>query len=185
MNVISPAHTDGAFSIQLARAFTRIKYVFMTMRSKLNMDAGLSEVNDFWHPHGYHDNYQPNKDTLEWQMQVGSTTMPTYPIRSLAESYYQLEKCMGNYASIDGMSILADEYRSNKYVLGYDTERAATGPGGGGSFSGMSTRGGEVIRLEVKHINADSADQAPNRVYVTLHHDVLVNIRLEGVEVLD
>ena len=141
MNVISPSHTDGAFAIQLARAFTRIRTVFMTMRSQLNMTAGLSEVNDLFCPHGYADNYQYDKDTMEFQMQVGTQVMPQYPIRSLAEFYYQLEKAMNTYASIDGMSILADEYRSNKFIVGIDTEKAAVGPGGGGSFPAAPTPG--------------------------------------------
>ena len=92
---------------------------------------------------------------------------------------------MNTYASIDGMSISEQEYYSNKFIIALDTEKAAVGPGGGGSFSGMSTRGGETLRIEVKHINAPTANEAPNRIYVTLHHDVLVNIKLEGVEVMD
>ena len=145
----------------------------------------MSEVNDFACPHSYGDNYVFDRDTMEFQMQVGTEVMPQYPIRSLAEFYYHLEKSMNTFASIDGMSISEQEYRSNKFIIGMDTEKAAVGPGGGAAFSGLSTRGGETLRLEIKHINAPSANEAPNKIYVTLHHDVLVNIRLEGVEILD
>ena len=92
---------------------------------------------------------------------------------------------MNTYASIDGMSISEAEYYSDKFIIGIDTERCSIGPGGGAEFRGMSTRGGETLRIEMKHINAPSANEAPNKMFVTLHQDVLVNIKLEGVEVMD
>ena len=186
MNVISPSHTDGAFSIQIARAFTRIKSVFATFRNQVNATTnGMSEVNDFACPHSYADHEQFDRDTMEFQLQVGTEVMPTYPIRSIAEFFDHLETCMNTYASIDGMSMSEHEYYSNKFIIGIDTEKASIGAGGEAAFTEMSTRGGETLRVEMKHINSPTANEAPNKIYFTIHHDVLVNIRLGGCEVLD
>ena len=83
------------------------------------------------------------------------------------------------------MPISEQEYYSNKFIICLDTEKVSIGPGGGAAFTGLSTRGGETLRIEMKHINAPTANEAPNKILVTLHHDVICELRLEGVSVLD
>ena len=57
-------------------------------------------------------------------MQIGSKLYPEYHIRSPTEAYYQLRKTLGHQSStVHKFAITAGEYKSNKFVLGIDTEQ--------------------------------------------------------------
>jgi len=180
MNVISPSHVNGAFSIQLARAFSRVKTLYASMAT-INDDGTQSY--QWFHPIDAAQ-YNPDRDTLQWQYMVGSRSMPDHACRSVAESAMHLLKSLNLTAAEEGLGHKPEEFYSNKFFMAYDCERAATGPGGGAAYSGLSTRGGETIRLEVKGINTGNGN-APTRCWVTIHHEILVNIKLDSVEVFD
>ena len=50
-----------------------------------------------------------------FQIQIGSTTMPEYPMTTLTETLHQLRKTVGNPLHIYGRW-----YRSHKYTIGLD-----------------------------------------------------------------
>mgnify|MGYP006975817718 FL=1 len=86
-------------------------------------------------------------------MQLGNKLFPEYPIRSVAESYYQLRKVMGDYHSNTGaMDINPQDYRSTKYVIGIDTEKML-----GASFSGMETKSGSLLTLRLDKQGTNAA----------------------------
>ena len=66
-------------------------------------------------------------------------------------------------------------------------EKAGTGPGGGAEFTGLDTSvgGGSNIRLEMKNMDAESAAQTLDRVYLTLVCSVIAVLEERGVTVLD
>ena len=66
--------------------------------------------------------YDHSKE-LEFQMQIGSKMFPEYPIRSMAEIYYQLRKALGIHSTNAQMNILHRYYRDHKFVIGFDTEK--------------------------------------------------------------
>jgi len=75
-------------------------------------------------------------------------------------------------------------------MVGVDMEKAATGPGGGVSFTGVSTRGGELLTVDYKNLGVfsedASADTTAKQSFVFLNYDALLNIRGDGApEVLD
>ena len=112
--------------------------------------------------------------------------MPQYPVRSLAEFAYHLEKALDLSASAEGNSIAPREYRTDKFIIGLDVEEAGTGPGGGAEFTGLDTSvgGGSNIRIEMEKLNTEAA-QVVDRVYLTLVHNVIAVLEERGVTVLD
>ena len=79
-------------SLSIARSFTRLKSVFVTMFHGDGTDSSNKVANYFYHPMigGY------DKDAeVEFQLQLGSAVFPQYPIRSLAEAFYSLRKTLG------------------------------------------------------------------------------------------
>ena len=145
--------------------------------------------------------YQSDRDTVEFQLHVGSETIPQYPIRSLAEFAYHLEKTLDLTASVEGISIAASKYRTKSFIIGLDTEKAGTGPGGGSEFTGLDTSvgGGSNIRIEMKNLNAfpgapagadpttapAKTSQVSDRVYLTLVYNTIAVLEERGVTVLD
>ena len=103
---------------------------------------------------------------------------------SLAEAFYRLRLALGKVSGDETMTITGQQFRNYRFILAIDTEKAATGLGGGVSFSGISTRGGELLTADFKGVGAN-AGEAPTQSYVHLHYDALVNLRIDGCEVLD
>ena len=81
-------------------------------------------------------------------MQIGSKLFSEYPIRSLAESFYQLRKALGIHVSNAQMHMVQQSYRDNKFVIGISTEKM-----NGASFTRMNTRAGDLLTLKMKGAN--------------------------------
>ena len=171
-------------------------------------DKELNETNAFFWPSrsvpkgsGGYGAYNPPQDVVEFQLHVGSETMPQYPIRSLAEFAYHLEKALDLTASVEGISITPAQYRTDKFIIGLDVEKAGTGPGGGAEFTGLDTSvgGGSNIRIEMKNLNAFAGQaaganpdttpartsQVVDRIYLTLVFNAIAVLEERGVTVLD
>ena len=89
-NVQTATGKDNSLSI--ARSFTRIRSVFVTMFHGDGTDVNDKVANYFYHPM----NATYNKDAeVEFQLQLGSAVYPQYPIRSLAEAFYSLRTTLG------------------------------------------------------------------------------------------
>jgi hypothetical protein len=85
------------------------------------------------------------------------------------------------------ISILPREFRDTKFIVGFDLEKAATGPAGGVSFSGISSRGGELLTIDTKGFGAVNADPllatAPVMSFVSLNFDAIIEINQDGVTI--
>ena len=109
-----PAGLDKNFSAHITRAVTRLKPVFITLHKPDN--ATYKQVNDFYHPCTI--NGQLNiANEHSYQVQIGSKPIPGYPVNSLAESYSQLKKTVGQ-----SFKMHSSWYRSRKYIIGLDLE---------------------------------------------------------------
>ena len=106
---------------------------------------------------------------------------------STREAWYQLSKLLGHHASLDGVSIPPGEWQASSFVIGLDMEKAATAPGSGNAaFTGMSTRNaGDTLRFAFDAVNCRDDNSRPSRMYITLHMDLVVELRAEGVVLLD
>ena len=138
--------------------------------------ARHKEVNNFYHPMsaGANGGYFVKDEHQVW-LQIGSKLLPEYPITSVTEALYQLEKAVGH-----PFRMYSRWYRTHKYIIGFECERIA-----GAGFTGMSTKNGGLLVLNFREC-ADSANaNVPSRVYCCLHYGCVLNIKDSGVEVLD
>jgi hypothetical protein len=169
---------DPNFSAHITRALTRLKSVFITLQDQ----AGGAElsfykiVNTFWHPMGS----RPDADydigeEHQVQIQVGSKLFPEYPIKGLAEAMYQLKKTVGK-----PFNITDSEYRLNKYIVALDMEKISHA-----GFTGLNTKAGEMLTINFRNCTGFSALSTPSRVFCALHYDAVINIKSEGIELLD
>ena len=131
--------------------------------------------------------FQHNTE-VEAQIQIGSKLIPEHPIRSSAEAFYQLRKCMGSHqaGSSYAINILDREYRNNKFILAFDCERQTNA-----GFSGLNTRTGDLITIKMlnfKHIANNGETWAatyPDFQHTTLEYDAIMTSTDAGVQVLE
>ena len=72
-------------------------------------------------------------------------------------------------------------YRTTKYIIGLDLEKVS-----GAGFTGMSTKGGDLMTLNFRDCNLDGVGgSTPQRVFCALNYDVVLNIKDSGVDFLD
>ena len=93
--------SSSDFAVNVSRACSRLKSVFINFDSTPHTITTAGETlvhkqfNTFTHPmtdsefSGMVYDYQKE---LQWQLQIGSKNFPEYPVRSLAETFYQLKK---------------------------------------------------------------------------------------------
>ena len=180
-------------NLSVSRAVTRLKSVFVTLDKDVsyeNKEGGFKarkSFNDFYSPMNDYSlgnnmvNMHYNQEgEFDFQMQIGSVRYPQNQIRSHTEAYYQLKKCLGIQSSpVHSFDINAIEYRHSKMIIGIDTERQL-----GSGFTGISTRSGDVMTIQLNHKHPDPLTYA-TQVYITLHSDNVLEIRDSGVSVFD
>jgi len=120
---------------------------------------------------------------LQYQIQIGSKLFPEYPVTSISESFAQLKKCLGILGSnFHSVSITPMQYRSNKFIIGCDTEKALQA-----GFTGLNTRQGDLLSIKVKAIDKTvlTKEKMPDTMFVVLHSDQIMEISDSGVQVFD
>ena len=116
---------------------------------------------------------------MEIQLSIGSKLYPEYPVRSVAEAFYQLRKCMGTETSnFHSLDITPHQYRSHKFIAAFDTEKYL-----GSAFTGMNIKQGSLMILKMRASCASG--YMPDIVYIVLHFDSIVSIRDTGIEVFE
>jgi len=180
---------SATFNVNVIRAVTRLKAIFFTFFGEVP-DAQklyMKEANLFYHPMFYASGgydatgvYNPALE-LDLQLQLGSKLTPEYPIRSLAEAFYQLRKCLGVVASpIHGFTITPGDYRQYKFIVGLDQEKLLDS-----AFTGQNTRSGELLTIRCKGANAANIANPPSKVYIVLLTDNILEISAAGCNVFD
>ena len=114
------------------------------------------------------------------------------PISSFAESYYQLQKCVG--ALTTGVGIASGPtYRSTNFHAAVDFERVGSTPAGEAAFTGQNTKlAGEQLRIVFENVSplrhndvGTDWDWTPDAMFVICNYDEVCQLRLEGVLVAD
>ncbi len=187
--VTQTQRSEGAAqTLVLARSFTRLKGIFVTF-FRANDPTGLKNISNFQYHHHGAGAYNHAADGLEVQMQIGAKKYPEYPMSCLAEFYYRLRLAVGAHFGDVPINVLPHEFRSSKFMIAVDTEKAASGPAGGVSFSGVSTRGGELLTIDYKGFGAPHADAAlstvPTQSFISLNFDCVVDITASGCSISD
>jgi hypothetical protein len=182
--------------VTLSRAFARVKDIYITFDSDNSRGVVNTEANNFisWHGkpdknvYGASNPYDADHgEGFRFQLQTGAMVFPDLPITSHAEAFYQLSKSLAMQSHNEGVSIPPGEYLGLNFILALDLEKMYSSPGAGFvRFSGLNTQGaGDTLRMTFQNINARSPDWLPTRQFVTLHHDVVIELRAEGVICLD
>jgi hypothetical protein len=181
--------TSADFAINVSRAVTRLKSIFINFdNAHAKTDNGSSLVhkqfNTFLHPMRGPDYEVDDYDyqyELQWQVQIGSKMFPEYPVRSLAETFYQLKKSLGVHGSaFHSLSITPEQYRTDHFIIGIDTEKILEA-----GFTGLNTRSGDLMIVRGKYANASITNAFANSIYMILHTDQILEIRDSGCQVFD
>ncbi len=174
--------TDASFNVNVSRAVTRLKSIFLSMVGVQTSNTDdLKEFNNFWHPMG--GAYAFGKE-LEVHVQIGNKLFPEYPIRSVSEAFSQLRKTMGIHQSpFHSLDITGAQYRSSKHIIAIDTEKVLEA-----GFTGLNTRAGDLMTIKVKPLDVSSTGMGalkPTKFYTILHSDNILEIKESGVHVWD
>jgi hypothetical protein len=168
--------------VKVSRSLTRLKSVFLSMIALPTTRACAKGVpNDFWHPMAAGDYNYANE--LQLQIQIGSKLYPEYPIRSLAEAFYQLRKTLGLHFGNEAMAIQPRYYRKDSFIASVDLEKVLAS-----SFTGLNTMDGQMLTIRMASSNASTIPLPPSTtcsLYYTLVYDSILNVNLSGIEVLE
>ena len=173
--------SNSSVSINVQRAFTRLKSAFVSLVNTDDLATGVRKEFNFFYNPSFHATspYDSSKD-VQFQLQIGSKLYPEYPIWSTQESFYQLRKTLGVHStSFHSVDISAIEYKSTKYIVGIDTEKVLAA-----GFTGLNTKSGDLMTVKFNRMPTDSLT-APDKMYIILHADVVMNIRDSGVEIFE
>ena len=163
--------SNGSFSLNLARALTRLKSVYFCIVKADTVNQGtkfVGRVNK--------DLIDGRTDIMNYHLQVGSQRFPGQPATGVAEHYYRLTQALGNDMDHDSISLDPGRYLDDKTVYAINLERV----GNEAAFSGISTMEGKTLTLTV---NNAFEGNAVHNVYVFQVADFLANIRKGAVDI--
>ena len=195
-NLQIQAAANQSWAVTLSRAFSRIKDIWITFDSDGSHGHMQTESSSFlnWHGKDNYDTYGDNNyynsaygEGWRFQMTTGSLIFPDLPMSSAQEAWYQLSKVLGLHSSLESVSIPPGEWLGNNFIIALDMDKMSSSPGAGyAAFTGQSTRNaGDTLRFAFDNVYPKNANSTPQRMYVTLHMDLVLELRAEGCVLLD
>ena len=178
-------------SVNLTRSCSRLKTVFVSFggdyptadADELTKSVIRKDWNAFFHPMVYDiESSAFDKDEeVQIQLLIGNKTFPVFPIRSAAEAYTHLKKALGVHgSSFHSLSIdTIQKYCYDHFIVAFDTEKVL-----GASFSGINCRQ-DLISISGKPAGKNTFDRRPNKIWVAMQTDYVVEIRETGSLVID
>ena len=174
-NVQTATGNDHALSI--ARSFTCLKSVFVTMFHGDGTDNNDKVANYFYHP--LNATYTKDSD-VAFQLQLGSAVYPQYPIHSLAEALHSLRKTLG-ITNSGSANISKRWFMRDKFVLATDLGKMIRA-----SFTGYNSRSGDLLTIKLRNAwDGSDVASAPSQVHTVLHYDAVLQISGVGSHVLE
>jgi hypothetical protein len=159
------------FTLSLSRGLSKLKqayFVICKIGEKASRDHTSSLTNDV------------SDSNMEFHFEVGSSKYPDNACIGTQESFLRLKQAMGHMHDHQSISIRPSDYVLKQSTFGIDFERC----GNEASYTGLSTRNGSVMTLQVKNSQATAADVC--QCFVYLVYDGIVNIRAGGaIDVLE
>ena len=181
--------TTSKMAVNVARALTRLKSVFVTFIKTPNDENDRFKTFskdwcDFFSPmspDNFDGNFKHNSEgEFEFQLQIGSKLYPEYPIRSHAEAFYQLRKMLGILSSsVHNFDINACSFRNDRFIIAIDTEKVLEA-----GWTGLNTRAGDLMRIRFDLHSADE-DRQPDRMHIIMKSDQILEIRDSACQVFD
>ncbi|MEC7273619.1 MAG: hypothetical protein VXU48_00055, partial [Verrucomicrobiota bacterium] len=118
-------------------------------------------------------------DNLEAFLALGPNRYPVYPTQKLCAHYMFYLDALGKLNSdAHAPGVTLKKYRKDAMILGFNMEKAHSGSGA--SWSGVSTRNGDLLTVFIKN-----APGASNKMMVTAHFEVVCRISAQGCDLLD
>ena len=119
---------------------------------------------------------------IEYQVQIGSKQIPEYPCRSLSAAHSELKKACGILGSPwHSISPNYQQYCRDHFIIGIDCEKVLDA-----SWTGLNTKAGDLLTFRLKGANGSiAANLMPDKMFITLHSDNILEIRDSGASVYD
>ena len=161
------------FQATVVRALSRLCAVFVTFQGRAPNTSPMRFHNPSAVVGGEH--------TLEWSLQVGSTQWPEMSTcKSLAATMSLLRQAMGTYdQNVVCSCITPANFIDDRYVIGVPT---STIPGQ--TFSGTSTRSGDLLSVLIKNMGPGGAGEA-QKLHVSIVAEVILELKESGTVVLE
>ena len=179
VSVVTTRHIapGPSFTINLVRGFTRLRQIFWTYVS-----ANGAKSRDFKGPNNV--NYDLALDNYQWMVTIGSRKFPERPSEGVSEAFMRLRQASATSYGKDDMSITPANYMKSsagcQFIQGLDLEKCGAH---GATHSGISTKDGSIVQLEVKNSPCDAA--GTDFVIIHLVYDGLMSIRDGSVDVFE
>ncbi len=169
-------------SFNISRAFSRLSHIWLTF---LGAGAATNVATSFVMPHvqdaglvnswGTYPNFTANTDVVNCptvRLSIGPMNIPDpAPVSSMSEHWLMLQKALPGVPYLDRADFMAQTF-----VSAFDLRRVPGDP-----TSAISTRAGEMLRVDIKNITADVSQS----VIVTLMAYSVVSVREAGITLLD
>ena len=158
----------------VSRALSRIAAIFVTFQGR---DEPNNSILRFHNPSAV---LAGGERSLEWALSCGSKQWPeSQTAKSVAITMSLLKQALGTYdQSVVCTSITPENYLENRYVIGVPT---STIPGQ--TFSGTSTRSGDLLTVLIKGLNG-GGDEA-QKVHVSILAETILEISESGAVLLE
>jgi len=188
-SILSGTNGQQKVRLNVTRALTRLKNVFITLNNdvpsgNLNDVVKYKSWNSFYSPYesyaGATLNSFDKRGEFEAMVQVGSKKFPETEIRSHQEAYYQLRKTLGSHDQHNSIDITQHEYKTRKFVLGFDMEKVLEA-----GFSGINTRQGDIMSVTFNHNQNENGANWAKEMQIILTSDQIMEIADSGVTVFD
>ena len=169
--------TQANFSVQLQRSSSRLKQLYCVIHRG---SVANTPVTQFYHPMGSNAPSLTN-DTSEYQITIGSRKWPERMVQGSAETYMRLRQAAGQFFSGDASmscASLGSNFTNGRAIYAIDFEKV----GNMALLSGISTRGGETLTLEMRNITGIAPGDFAIIYQVT---DIIANLRMGACDVLD
>jgi len=180
INQVTSVNSTADFSVNVARSFTRLNSVLVTLHKEDTDNA--KEVNNFYAP-------GEKTETMSGYLQIGSTRWPDNDTVGVSQFYYRLLNALGVWQSAaHTIDISRAQMMSHKCLMMWDTEKV---PQAGFTCENVST--GAILTVNLKGVGVPSSESSSGnaipdtyatRAYVSCFHDAVLEIRDTGAQIM-
>jgi hypothetical protein len=162
-NITHNQQSSGSLdeSINISRALSRLTSLFFTMSanntSKNSSFLGLS-------------------GDIQVGLKIGSKNIPNRPLKSETEIIRELQRAIAHNRDMgNSIQLNPSQHGAGQIVVGFDLEKEL-----GASYTGLSTKSGELLNINVK-----SGDTVSRRFNIFVQYDSILSISANGVDIYE
>ncbi len=117
-----------------------------------------------------------NPEEVNGRLQIGSKQWPDgQNVQGVSQWWYRLISALGVvHSASHNLAISRAQYETNSFIVGLDLERVPTATG-----TGYNASKGELITLTMQGLS-----NTHQKALVMVHHDVIIELRDTGCDVL-